>query len=188
MRASSLNLQAQGSALAGLSSGREAAGNNALTLGVRSIPQPAPRVNRHALIIGIGVLLFGVPVLGSLVTLALLSAQPWRGNIRELRNVLEQAVLRCDSPHLEAADVAAVLREQGLPAVAPPAATGQATANEVAPPRTLAEQVGEVERRAIAQALRHTGGNKVAAARVLGISRAKLYERLALLPEFQAFA
>lgn len=54
VRASSLNLQAQGSALAGLSSGREAAGNNALTLGVRSIPQPAPRVNRHALIIGIG--------------------------------------------------------------------------------------------------------------------------------------
>ena len=54
VRASSLNLQAQGSALAGLSSGREAAGNNALTLGVRSIPQPPPRVNRHALIIGIG--------------------------------------------------------------------------------------------------------------------------------------
>lgn len=54
VRASSLNLQAQGSALAGLSSGREAAGNNALTLGVRSIPQPVARVNRHALIIGIG--------------------------------------------------------------------------------------------------------------------------------------
>lgn len=54
VRASSLNLQAQGSALAGLSSGREAAGNTALTLGVRSIPQPAPRVNRHALIIGVG--------------------------------------------------------------------------------------------------------------------------------------
>ncbi|MEN9889686.1 MAG: hypothetical protein RL559_1723 [Pseudomonadota bacterium] len=54
VRASSLNLQAQGSALAGLSSGREAAGNTALTLGVRSIPQPQPRVNRHALIIGVG--------------------------------------------------------------------------------------------------------------------------------------
>ncbi len=54
VRASALNLQAQASALAGLSSGREAAGNNALTLGVRSIPQPQARVNRHALIIGVG--------------------------------------------------------------------------------------------------------------------------------------
>ncbi len=54
LRASTLNLQAQGSALAGLASGREAAGNHALTLGVRSLPQPAARVNRHALIIGVG--------------------------------------------------------------------------------------------------------------------------------------
>ena len=54
VRASSLNLQAQGSTLVGLSSGREASGNTALTLGVRSIPQLTPRANRHALIIGIG--------------------------------------------------------------------------------------------------------------------------------------
>ena len=42
----------------------------------------------------------------------------------------------------------------------------------------LAEQVARLERRAIAAALAATGGNKVAAARMLGISRAKLYERL----------
>ena len=54
MRASALNMQAGASAVAGLSSGREASGNPALTLGVRSIPAMTPRINRHALIIGVG--------------------------------------------------------------------------------------------------------------------------------------
>jgi hypothetical protein len=54
VRASALNMQANASSVAGLSSGREAAGNNALTLGVRGIPTTAPRINRHALIIGVG--------------------------------------------------------------------------------------------------------------------------------------
>jgi hypothetical protein len=54
VRASALNMQASASSVAGLSSGREAAGNNALTLGVRGIPTAAPRINRHALIIGVG--------------------------------------------------------------------------------------------------------------------------------------
>ena len=39
-------------------------------------------------------------------------------------------------------------------------------------------QVAEVEQRAIAAAMQATGNNKLAAARMLGISRAKLYERL----------
>jgi hypothetical protein len=54
VRASTLNMQAGASTVAGLSSGREASGNHALTLGVRSITAPPPRVNRHALIIGVG--------------------------------------------------------------------------------------------------------------------------------------
>ncbi len=54
LRASALNMQAGASAVAGLSSGREAAGNNALTQGVRSLPGATPRINRHALIIGVG--------------------------------------------------------------------------------------------------------------------------------------
>lgn len=50
VRASSLNWSAGASRVSGMSSGREAAGNTALTLGVRSAPA---RVNRHALIISI---------------------------------------------------------------------------------------------------------------------------------------
>ena len=50
VRASAVNLQAGSSAVSGLPSGRDTAGNTALVLGVRSLP---PRINRHALIIGI---------------------------------------------------------------------------------------------------------------------------------------
>ena len=50
VRASALNWQSGISTVSALASGREAAGNTALTLGVRSLP---PRVNRHALIIGL---------------------------------------------------------------------------------------------------------------------------------------
>ena len=44
--------------------------------------------------------------------------------------------------------------------------------------RPLAEQVAELERKAIAAALKAHGGNKLATARQLGISRATLYGRL----------
>ena len=54
IRASALNLQAGTTQLASLSSGREASGNTALTLGVRSVPPLVPRINRHALIIDVG--------------------------------------------------------------------------------------------------------------------------------------
>jgi DNA-binding NtrC family response regulator len=49
--------------------------------------------------------------------------------------------------------------------------------------RPLGEQVAEVERRAIAAALLACGGNRVQAARRLGMSRAALYDRLGRFPE-----
>ncbi|MDQ7744143.1 sigma-54 interaction domain-containing protein [Hydrogenophaga pseudoflava] len=115
--------------------------------------------------------------------LDLLAAQPWRGNIRELRNVLEQLALRSDSPQIGAAQVEQVLRDAGLdriePAVARPTAPAPtASANDDL--RPLPEQIAELEQRAIAAALARTGGNRVAAAKLLGISRASLYDRLHL--------
>jgi transcriptional regulator with PAS, ATPase and Fis domain len=109
--------------------------------------------------------------------LALLAAQTWRGNIRELRNVLEQAALRSDSDRLSAAQIEAVLRDSGVADVAP-ALVATPPTGATDPTRPLAPQLAEQEQRAIAAAMQATGGNKVAAARMLGISRAKLYERL----------
>ena len=112
--------------------------------------------------------------------IALLSAQSWRGNIRELRNVLEQAAMRSDSQHVEVQDLEEVLRESGIKEIAPPipAAPAPLAGSPARALRPLAEQVAELERQAIDAALAATGGNKLAAAKLLGISRAKLYERL----------
>jgi transcriptional regulator with PAS, ATPase and Fis domain len=112
--------------------------------------------------------------------MALLAAQPWRGNIRELRNVLEQAAMRSDAQSIDAEMLRALLREAGVEPAAP--VNQPAMATEPAAPdsllRPLAVQVAELERRAIAASLAATGGNKLATARQLGISRATLYQRL----------
>src|SRR3954464_3713423 len=55
--------------------------------------------------------------------IALLTGQAWRGNIRELRNVLEQAAMRSDTQHIEERVLEDVLREAGierLPPAPPP--------------------------------------------------------------------
>ena len=111
--------------------------------------------------------------------IALLSSQSWRGNIRELRNVLEQAAMRGESSHIDDKQLEQVLREAGIERLppAPPLPKVSAARHALRP---LAEQVAEVERAAIEAAMEATGGNKVAAAKLLGISRAKLYERLGL--------
>jgi transcriptional regulator with PAS, ATPase and Fis domain len=112
--------------------------------------------------------------------LALLTAQSWRGNIRELRNVLEQATMRGDSHHISAEHVAAVLREAGVAQLAPSASASASAASAPAPDdalRPLAEQIAELEQRAIAAAMAATDGNKAAAAKLLGIARATLYAK-----------
>ena len=55
--------------------------------------------------------------------LALLVAQSWRGNIRELRNLLEQAVMRSDTQAIDDAQLAQLLRESGVE-LAPPVPDG----------------------------------------------------------------
>jgi transcriptional regulator with PAS, ATPase and Fis domain len=114
---------------------------------------------------------------------ALLSAQYWRGNVRELRNVLEQLLLRSDTGMVDVSEVELVLRESGLSQISPAPATRQSLlpvmaqdANALLAP--LSEQVEALERLAVAKALEVTQGNKVAAAKMLGVSRAKLYLRL----------
>jgi transcriptional regulator with PAS, ATPase and Fis domain len=110
--------------------------------------------------------------------MALLMAQSWRGNIRELRNALEQAALRNDSAQLDAVQLESVLRESGVSELMP-AQARPPEAPDALLLRPLAVQVAELEQRAIAAALQASAHNKLATARLLGISRATLYERLA---------
>ena len=111
--------------------------------------------------------------------LALLAGQAWRGNIRELRNVLEQAAMSCDTARIDASQLASVLRGSGLAQIAPALAAAEVPRDAGSDLlRPLAEQVAALERRAIDAALQATGGNKLATARLLGISRATLYQRL----------
>ena len=117
--------------------------------------------------------------------LAVLVAQQWRGNVRELRNVLEQIMLRSDTPRIGVELVEQILKESGIAEISPSLAvrTSQPPIALVGghPWVPLAQQIAELEKTAITQALTVTQGNKSAAAQRLGISRAKLYERLTSL-------
>ncbi|MFZ5550448.1 MAG: sigma-54 interaction domain-containing protein [Pseudomonadota bacterium] len=100
--------------------------------------------------------------------LELLAAQPWPGNIRELRNVLEQACLLSDELVLAPAHLKALA---DLPTSGVPSPTAERK-------KPLHHAVAELEAQAIREALKATKGNKLAAARMLGIARATLYEKL----------
>ena len=105
--------------------------------------------------------------------LELLARQPWPGNIRELRNTLEQANMMTDELHLRAEHFAGLLPE--MPSSPPPAAAPESLSM-----RPLPEQIAAVEREAIVAALVRTKGNKLAAAKLLQISRAALYDKLTI--------
>ena len=124
-----------------------------------------------------------------------LARQTWPGNIRELRNVLEQAALMTDdlvltATHFGAAPAAAHPDAAASPVVPDPAALPPVTPMAPTTPgvgadrlRPLADQVAEVEHAAIAAALAATGGNRVATAKLLRMSRAALYDRLERWPD-----
>ena len=82
----------------------------------------------------------------------------WPGNVRELRNVLERALIMCDGPFIDTEHLC--LR-----------ATKDVPLSRITNLETL-------ERKAVERAMRDTDGNKVRAAKQLGISRMQLYTRL----------
>ena len=102
--------------------------------------------------------------------LATLSAYAWPGNIRELRNVLEQVTLNSDNARLSAEEFTLV-----LPRVAGSTRLGER------PTLKLADVVADAERSAIRSALAAAEGKKILAAELLGISRATLYQKLSTL-------
>ncbi|MBI3989567.1 MAG: sigma-54-dependent Fis family transcriptional regulator [candidate division NC10 bacterium] len=97
----------------------------------------------------------------SQAALGLLLKQPWRGNVRELENVVEAAVALSKGPIINASELTPFL----LAAVEKPS-------------EELLVTLRELERGYIAKVLEMTGGNKKEAAKILGISRKTLYRKL----------
>jgi DNA-binding NtrC family response regulator len=101
----------------------------------------------------------------------LLEAYDWPGNIRELENAVVRAAALCDH----------AIRPEDLPERvrdfhAPEGAAGASPAAVEGPEEILT--LAELEARHVARALAHTGGNKQAAARLLGIDRTTLQRML----------
>ncbi len=105
----------------------------------------------------------------SLAALKALQQAPWPGNIRELKNVLENLVLFGDAPRIDVSDLPDELLRP-----APSAAPGRADAAPVAVVRPMAE----IERDAIFAALRQTHGRRGEAARLLDIGLRTLQRKL----------
>jgi transcriptional regulator of acetoin/glycerol metabolism len=106
--------------------------------------------------------------------LAMLAAQPWRGNIRELRAVLTRLTLvRADAT----LDAAAVARMAGAAAPRPAAAAGVVAAAGAAAAAD-AGSLRAVQRSAILEAYRATGANVSETARRLAVSRNTVYRAI----------
>ena len=95
----------------------------------------------------------------------LLLTASWGGNVRELKNVVERACMLAEGNLITERDIEASL--------GPAPATGQ-----TAQGRAFSPALSSVERGHIVDVLRQVSGNRMAAAKILGISRRALYRRL----------
>ncbi len=97
-------------------------------------------------------------------TLEVLGAYDWPGNVRELRNVLLGAAALAEGPALEPRDLIFFRPRRRDPTIDSLPLAGRS--------------LESIERAAIRQTLRHCEGNKVRAAKALGIAPSTLYEKL----------
>jgi DNA-binding NtrC family response regulator len=108
-----------------------------------------------------------------------LTAYDWPGNVRELENVIERMVILARGDEIGEADLPAKVR--GAAEVAPEVALPPPSADAVSLPAEgidLQQALGQLEQRLIDEALERSGGNKTAAARLLGLNRTTLIEKL----------
>jgi len=95
--------------------------------------------------------------------IARMMAYDWPGNVRELENAIERAIALGSGPILHAGDLPTNL---------------QYGTGDRLPQNDEMLPLDELERRAILRALREAGGDKLAAARMLGIGKTTLYRKL----------
>jgi two-component system response regulator HydG len=99
----------------------------------------------------------------------------WPGNVRELENSVERACALSSGPILHLGDLPTQLQQQGLEARRAAASAGEPAAEGAAPQlMTLAD----MERQAILGAIRALNGDKLQAAKLLGIGKTTLYRKL----------
>jgi two-component system response regulator AtoC len=104
---------------------------------------------------------------------------PWPGNVRELQSVLKQALLRMKGAVLTPDELPA-----GVEVTAPRDASGfdwdrfVRTAIEAGTDNLYAEALTLMEREILVRVLRHTGGNQVQTARILGITRGSVRNKI----------
>jgi len=99
----------------------------------------------------------------------------WPGNVRELEHSVERACALSSGPLLQLGDLPTQLQQQGLEARRAAAAFGEPARESGAPEvRTLAD----LERQAILGAIRTLNGDKLQAAKLLGIGKTTLYRKL----------
>jgi two-component system response regulator HydG len=113
--------------------------------------------------------------------MAKLSNYEWPGNVRQLRNVMETAVLVSTGPSIDVANLPAEIAAVHAPVAAgeaqpaPPGSGASATASIL---DDLVMPLDEVERILVRNALRQSGGNRERAAKALGISERTLYRKI----------
>lgn len=93
-----------------------------------------------------------------------LDSQPWKGNIRELRNVIERSMIVCESGYLDIADLPFDIQNAHYE-----------HSNDSSPGSF---ELSAMERRHIARVLEYTKGNKTEAARFLKIGLTTLYRKI----------
>lgn len=97
--------------------------------------------------------------------MARLMAYEWPGNVRELENAIERAIALGSGPIVHVGDLPSNM---------------QYGTGERLPEHDELLPLEELERRAILRALREAAGDKLAAARLLGIGKTTLYRKLKL--------
>lgn len=137
------------------------------TPSLRSIPEDIPLLVEHLM----AVLRedMGTPnVTISYEAMEALKLYNWPGNVRELRNVLERALIFSKGKTINIEDLPIHLQRLDT----------QSRSGSYARTGTLKQILKDTERKVIEDTLASTGGNKAKAARLLGIHRITLYEKL----------